>query len=568
MILLSLLIIVYIAFLVHNYFDRQHSLAIKKASNAVRIFVINFKEDRVVYFDKNNVKKKTTTNLVGFYSNFHENDVDKVKQWIYSICVTRSDDVENFIEADILAGHGRDNYFSLLQLLKYDSDASVVHVESHMMKYITPNNNPLKIKHGINYGVVDKATVQNLVSTQKAARGFTFAIRFYYIKPIVNASHRYETFVTTSMKDIIYPYANDPHHMRQIIDNSNNQLLLFDLNISSPTIALQLANSIEKDIKKAISLSSYSDSISFAIGVVNNAEFYQDFDGAVECVSQACIYAQQNDMSIYLYSRANSRHIITTKKLENQITNLFKRNSIRYLYRPIVDVGKEEILGYFQYIRTYDLPFSDFYEMQKYAIKVEKNRELFSLIAKNAISRFISQSGETSNRLFLNTSLFDCEYADSVIKQVKDSEQVRIVLMFDEQEIYDNTENSDQIISSFIQLKEQGYKIALSLKDQDLIIDPLMYSNFDYFIVGASMVAEVKKNTRNRLGILTLVEQLLKYHKPIIATDLGGTQAIEIIIKSGINLISSDGISASSEMLLPIDKKKLSRLHMLYDKYN
>ncbi|MBE6133066.1 MAG: EAL domain-containing protein [Erysipelotrichaceae bacterium] len=566
-ILLVLFIFLFVSIFIFNYIDRRHDLAIEKASNTIRIFVINFKEDRVVYFDKNNVKKKTTTNLVGFYSNFHENDVDKVKQWIYSICVTRSE-VESFIEADIIAGHGRENYFSLLQLLKYDSVAGVVHVESHMMKYITPNNNPLKVKRGINYGVVDKATVQTLVTTQKAAKGFTFAIRFYYIKPIVNASHRYETFITMSMKDIIYPYANDPHHIRQIIDNSSNQLLLFDLNISSTSAALQLANSIEKDIKKAISLSSYSDSISFAIGVVNNSEFYQDFDGAVECVSQACIYAQQNDMSIYLYSRANSRHIFTTKKLENQITSLFKRNNIKYLYRPIVDVSREEILGYFQYIRAYDLPFSDFYEMQKYAIKVEKNRELFSLIAKNTISRFISQSGNTSNRLFLNVSLFDCEYVDSVIKQVKDYETVKIVLMFDEQEICDNTENSDAVIASFLKLKEDGYKIALSLRDQDLIIDPLMYSYFDYFIVGASMVVEIKKSTRNRLGILTLVEQLLKYHKPIIATDLGGNQAIEIIIKSGINLVSSDGISASSEMLLPIDKKKLSRLHLLYDKYN
>ena len=206
--------------------------------------------------------------------------------------------------------------------------------------------------------------------------------------------------------------------------------------------------------------------------------------------------------------------------------------------------------------------------MQKYAIKVEKNKELFSLIAKNTISRFISQSGNTSNRLFLNTSLFDCEYADSVIKQVKDYSTVKIVLTFNEQEIYDNTENSEEVNSALIKLKEEGYKIALSLKDQNLIIDPLMYANFDYFIVGASMVVEIKKNTRDRLGILALVEQLLKYHKPIIATDLGSSQAIEIIIKSGINLVSSDIISSSSEMLLPIDKKKLSRLHMLYDKYN
>ena len=567
MIVLVLMVFILISFVLHNYFDKKHDVAIEKASNTTRIFVIYFKEDRVIYFDKNDVNKKTTTNLVGFYSNFHENDVDKVKQWIYSICVTRAD-FENFIEADIISGHGRENYFSLLQLLKYDSLQGVVHVESHMMKYITPNNNVLKVKKGINYGVVDKATVQNLIASQKAAKGFTFAVRFYYTKPIVNVSHRYETFITMSMKDIVYPYANDPHHIRQIIDNNSNQLLLFDLNITSTTTALQLANSIEKDIRKAISLSSYNDSISFAIGVVSNSEFYQDFDGAVECVSQASIYAQQNNMSIYLYSRANSRHIMTTKKLENQISGLFKHNTINYLFRPIVDVSKEEVLGYFQYLKTYDLPFSDFYEMQKYSIKIGKNKELFSLVAKNAISRFVSQAPETSNRLFLNASLFDCEYADSVIQQVKDATAVRIVLTFDEQEIYDNTENSDSVITSFLKLKEQGYKLALFLKDQNLIIDPLMYSSFDYFIVGASMVTEIKKNTRNRLGVLTLVEQLLKYHKPIIATDLGSSQAVEIIIKSGIILVSSESISASSEMLLPVDKKKLQRLRMQYDKYN
>jgi len=164
--------------------------------------------------------------------------------------------------------------------------------------------------------------------------------------------------------------------------------------------------------------------------------------------------------------------------------------------------------------------------------------------------------------------LFDCEYADSVIRQVIDYSTIRIVLTFDEQEIYDNTENSDQIIASFIELKQAGYKLALFVKDQDLIIDPLMYANFDFFIVGASMVTGIRKNTRNRLGILALVEQLLKYHKPIIATDLGSSQAIEIIIKSGINLVSSESISSSSEMLMPVDKKKLSRLHQQYDKYN
>jgi hypothetical protein len=82
------------------------------------------------------------------------------------------------------------------------------------------------------------------------------------------------------------------------------------------------------------------------------------------------------------------------------------------------------------------------------------------------------------------------------------------------------------------------------------------------------MVGEIKKSSRSRLSIRTLVEQLLKYHKPIIATDLSSWQSIELIIKSGIYIISSEIISNSSEMLLPLDKRKSERINNLYNKYN
>ena len=564
--LLSLVFFI-VSFLIDRKACKNHKAQIERASNTTRIFVINFREDKVVYFDRYNVDKKVSTNLVGFYSCFHENDVEKVKDWLYSICVTRNN-AEDFIEADVVNNKGRDNYFSLLQLLKYDQTTNVVHIESHIMKYITPNNTAIKSKHGVNYGIVDRVAMAELINNQKAAKGFTYAIRFFYIKPLVNASHKYETYVAMSMKDVIYPYANDPHRIRQIIDSNTNQLLLFDLNITSTTAALQLANSIQNDIKKAISLSSYNDSISFAIGVVSNAEFYQDFDNAIDSVEQACIYAQQNNLYTYLYSRTNSRHVVTTKKLENQINDLFKQNTVRYLYRPIIDASKESVVGFFEYVKAYDLPFSDFYEMQKYAIKIDKSKELFSLVAKNVISRFAYQASSISDRLFFSTSLFDIEYADVVIKQIKGYENVKLVLTFDQEEIYENTDDSKKINEDLNNLRNQGYRLALFIRDEDLIIDPLTYLNFDYFIVGASMVGELKRSTRSRLSVLTLVEQLLKYHKPIIATDLGSSQAIEIIVKSGIYLLSSESIASSSEMLLPVDKKKLARLRAHYEKYN
>ena len=81
------------------------------------------------------------------------------------------------------------------------------------------------------------------------------------------------------------------------------------------------------------------------------------------------------------------------------------------------------------------------------------------------------------------------------------------------------------------------------------------------------MVKEIRKNRFNRLSIHTLAEQLLKYKKPIIANGVEGWQAIELIVNSGIEYISSETLSPSSPLILPLDKKRLERLKMLSNKY-
>ena len=77
----------------------------------------------------------------------------------------------------------------------------------------------------------------------------------------------------------------------------------------------------------------------------------------------------------------------------------------------------------------------------------------------------------------------------------------------------------------------------------------------------------VKKNNRVRLSIHTLIESLMKYSQPIIATDLEGWPAIELIIKSGISIVSSEAISPSNDMLLPLEKKKVTKLHEMYENF-
>ena len=49
--------------------------------------------------------------------------------------------------------------------------------------------------------------------------------------------------------------------------------------------------------------------------------------------------------------------------------------------------------------------------------------------------------------------------------------------------------------------------------------------------------------------------------------ELEGWVSIELVIKAGVNYISSETISPSSDMLLPVDKKKCNKIAMMADKY-
>ena len=99
------------------------------------------------------------------------------------------------------------------------------------------------------------------------------------------------------------------------------------------------------------------------------------------------------------------------------------------------------------------------------------------------------------------------------------------------------------------------------------MLDPSVYTNFDFFVAGAAMMGEIKRDNRVRLSIHTLIESLMKYDQPIIATDLEGMQAVELIIKSGVSIVSSEAISPSNDMLLPVEKKKIVKLHGMYENF-
>lgn len=544
--------------IITNKINGNYKHRVKDESNTTRIFIIDVKKNLVTYFNRSDIRHKKIMDLAEFYNRFHPNDVDKVKNWIFSICVD-SKKTEQYLEADVLVNRGKNAYFSLLKLLKYDTSVGLIHLESHLLRFITPTNSNSKKHRGLSIGVVKRSTMSQLITRGKSLRGFTFAIRFYYIRQKVLSNDKIERYMVMTLKNEVYPFASNPKLPRQIIESADNEILLFDLRISSRDDAMRLASSIAHSIKKSIGVNGFFESINFSIGIVENAQYYQDFDMIVSKAQEACINAQQSNQDIYLYQKTAGQ-MLELNKYSQQIDNLLKDGNLRYLFRPIIDVSRKRILGYFDYVKGYNTPFANFAEMSKYAAKVGKNRELFATVARHVIPKFASEKQSDITKLFFLVSLVDIDHMVEIIPQIPATKNIRLVLVFDEQEVNENANQLELFIQTMNKLHEFDFEVALLLKDKNLLLDTSVYTSFDYFVAGAAMIGEIKKNSRIRLSIHSLIEQLLKYHKPIIATDLEGWQSIELIIKSGVTKVSSEAISASNDMLLPVEAKKIEKL--------
>lgn len=561
------LTIITILFSVSVNQGRKFKEQVKYESSTIKFFIIDVKKNTITTFYKSDLKNRVTSDMISFYSQFHPNDVDRVKDWIFQIYVN-DPKVEEYLEADVLLKKNKKACFSLLKLLRHDNDSGLIHLESHLLKFITPNNAPkTRVNHKkVPTGVLKKSQIISLIKKNKSLRGFSFGIRFFYTKQKALSNNKIERHMLMTLKNEIYPFACGKKIQRQIMDDGDNEMYIFDLHMGDTKEAVLFSSSIAHAIRKQIEVNGFAGYISFTIGIVENRQYYQDFEKMVESCNDACILGQTNEQEIVIHER-NIQNASNIDKYKNQVDHLFDKDAIRYLFRPIIDTNKIKTLGYFQFVKAYDSAFSNFQEMNKYAAKVGLNNDLFALMCKHVIPKFAAENQSKDCKLFLCVSLIDVEKIDTTIKQIPSSANVKIVLVFDEHEINENSSDYNVLSSVLTGLVNKGYQLSLYLRDKDLLLDNQIYKLFDFFIVGSAMLSEIRKNNRIRLSAYTLIESLLKYNRPIIATDLESWQAVELIIESGITILSSDVISPVNDMLLPVEKKKMEKLIQMKDKY-
>lgn len=567
-ILIVLFICVLTSIVVLSEMRKKYTKLIFNEKNTTRIFVIDIKSNTVNFFDVNNIKKKRKIDLASFYNLFHTYDVEKVKGWIFAICMN-NDNVSSFIEADVMVGNKQTSYFSILKLLKYAREEGKIYVESNVLNYMTPANYVPK-KSKIPSGIVEKDVFADLVNNAKSTDGFLFGIRFIHLGKNIIYDSSAEKYMMYVAKNEIYPFVNACKHPRQLLNLNANEMYLLDLFLKSKEEALQLAKSISKQINKAILTHGFENSISFTISIVANRLFYKDFDTLFDRAQMATIDVKDNDNRNIVYYERNFMFSakVETAKFNNQINHLIDENdSVRCLYRPIIETSSGKVFAYSSLLKLYDSPFTNIYEAARYAAKINKSKELVATTLKNIITTYANETPDKDIILFAPGSFIGIDNFNDVYSSCKDSSAIKPVIVILESEIAQIISEGKTITDVYNILSNHDISFAVSLESDNLILDSSIYSCFDYFILDGSLTKDIRRNNRNRLRVHSLIENLMKYKRPIIAMDLEGWISIELMIKAGIIYLSSETISPSSDMLLPVDKKRLSKIAVMADKY-
>ena len=535
--------------------NQKYLQTLEEQSNSVRVFILDVKNDRVQYFNVTSLRQIRECTLGEFYQKFPVAEQKKVINWINAI-VDPSTEVPEYLEADIQEHRTRRHYFSMLQVDAVDYKRQVVHLQSYLLKYMLT----AKGESGRYHGLSTVKEVEEAMTGVSHKRGLTLAFRFAY-KRIADKDREIELLVFNQIKNALFPFLQGK---RYLLQSSGNELLLVDLRIEEKAKCLYLAHSCLNAINRYLSINGYASQIDVRCGAAQHQFFTKELNQIIDAASRLAEEAFEDKKPLLWYEKG---HLYYSKNDENayrtEVERIINEKKLAYKFRPVFAVKEGKILGYLAKADPLDTYFDSMEELKDYAMRTEDDRTLFHTVAKETIHRFLEERPEEEQCLFFPVRLSERGYMLLSFARLPKARSARLVLLFDETDLGNALDRMDDedIVNDMRAIRAKGYSIGLKFSSGQLKLPPKVYTAFDYFVCSfafAGSATEMDALLRSQLH--SLVEKLLKYGRPIIASDIDGWPAVELLIRSGMDYISSDAFAPYDVMMNPIPPKTVKRV--------
>ncbi len=560
----GLMVTLIVSWVLFSQNDARYYRGMSHEMNTIRIYRIESAKNTVISFDLADLSKQKKDTLSDFYNSFPGNEPKRVKSWVEDILAEKK--ASDYLQTSVYFHESKRRLNAFLHIRKSDPLRGVIHLES----YLLPEKRN-KTSIGSVVRLSSEKDFSEALRNTSGGSGVTFCFSVMQSngtsvlkrkeKVSSNVSFRFrmalESFVKGNMK---------------LIQASENEFLIanFEQMDSAEAIAFALTavRAIEHELA---SVNTNKHPIEIRVGIVQNKDLMGDGDAIISSARRTAKNAFETSSSVAFFKRGTEDYSVTEiKQYRSEVERIIYEKRILYSFRPVYSVTRKRIIGYLgKASPRSDCAFDSIDELKNYALRAKDDKNLFAAIAKNLVGTFVSERELKSQKLYYPARASELPMIPSFFKRLRGSKDANLVFILTNDDVARETANLglDKILESLKGLKEAGYGIAYQVSGKNLNIEPRLLSEADGFFVDfSSNDDDVGLDTAIRSQLHALVEKLLKYRKPIIGSNLANWNALELVVGSGIEYISSDVFAPYSPALAPVNDKNETRILALKGK--
>ena len=462
---------------------------------------------------------------------------------------------ENFREIDVTIDKNKKRYFSMLQVSSVNYEEGKIHMESYILKYMTPDRSEASLRFATN------AEFNELVKTGIKGRGISYCISFKY-KRAAESDKPIDPRIYDQLKDVVFQNCAGPK--RYLLQISGNELVLADLKAQGQPSGMFTVDTLLKAVKRYFAINSLTSQIEARVGIVEHSYFPGDGDQIVaEARKVAQLSYETNSPYTWYQKGRRSNFAMTEASYRTEVERIINDRRLSFLFRPMFSVEKMEAVGYLSDTRPLDAYFPSIEELKNYAERADDAKNLFATIAKNVVPMFLSQKTSDEDVLYYPIRIDEMGFVLEVFASLGRFKNKSISFMIGEDDIRSHLASMgiDRFAMAVGEIRSKGYQCSLLVNGSELTLPDTVYAQFDSYIVSFAFAgASTGIDTKIRAELHALVEKLIKFNRPIMASDIDGWNAIELLVRSGLNYISAEVFAPYEKMITPINQKSLKKL--------
>lgn len=546
------LVVIFIMFLVLHYSQKKFINDIENASNTLRIYVVDVKNDNVSYFNSSSLTARKSSSITSFYNQFESREREKLISWIGDLLENK--ETPKFLEIKVFIKVKKTHVSSLLQVQKIDLKNQIIYLESRLLKFTNKAH-----KKGEHHLLVSKDIfAKNILSNN--GKGCTFCFNFFNK---LTKTSEFSRLAYVDIKNILSSFISNTVMMTE---HQYGQIIVTNFNANEKVDQFAFIEQIKNKINRFLLIESFADEIDFTVGVIQNQIYFRDVNSLTKNVLALSELAKDEAQSVLFFSDKKALDDEeSVQHYRTDVETIIQDNKLGYYFQPVYSFDRGRVVAYRNSVVPIDSYFKNIDDLKNYALRTEDDKGLFSTIVKNAISKFVQEKDDPSLQLFLPISYNEINYVNRSLGHIPGVDNANIVLVLKEKDLSNIPEDEGQesFIAAARSFKSKGYSIALEIDDDVLTLSPTIYGLFDYFNLSVASHLE-KKNAGSQLPTFQgLIEKLLHYQKPLVAMNVPTWDLVELVYKLGVSIVCSDAIALPEQNIMPLTRKMLIKIENL-----